>query len=217
MAHGGGLLLVGSGVDAPPRVRLVDAATGDLRHELAVPEGSLRCLSLCLSTDGSQAAAGFDSSWVLWDCQSGEEQLRVGSRKDGHSGGEVTGVSFAPCGSRLVTCGGNSVIVWDAKTGEPELQLVGHKGTVRTAVFSPVDGALVTSGGDDRKVLVWDARTGDLVRTMEEVDSETVRAVAFSGDGQRIATAGMDDTCKTWDADNVYLSIEGHDEMVSSC
>jgi len=64
---------------------------------------------------------------------------------------------------------------------------------------------------------VWDARTGDAVRTMEEVDSETVRAVAFSGDGQRIATAGVDDTCKTWDADNVYLSIEGHDETVCSC
>jgi WD40 repeat protein len=88
---------------------------------------------------------------------SGEDKIKHAS--------EVRSVSVSPDGSQLVT-GSNdqTAIVWDAVTGRPKFQIIGHQGpgggTVYNARFS-VDGQRIITASNEGCARVWNARNGD--------------------------------------------------------
>jgi WD40 repeat protein/serine/threonine protein kinase len=75
----------------------------------------------------------------------------------GH-GGRVTGASFHPDGSRVLTASVDGAArVFDATTGRPLLEL-DHGGPVAAARFAPRGDVAITAGGG--RVVAWDAASG---------------------------------------------------------
>jgi WD40 repeat protein len=80
--------------------------------------------------------------------------------------------------------------------GREQRSLEGHRGTVRSAAFSP-DGRTIVSGGDDGAVMLWDAATGKQRATLRG-HKEGVRSVAFAPDGRAIVSGGVDGAARVW-------------------
>ncbi|MDL1924642.1 hypothetical protein FBQ95_18750, partial [Chloroflexi bacterium CFX3] len=99
----------------------------------------------------------------------------------------VTTVAYAPDGARLVSASSdNTLIVWDAATGEKRQTLRGHTDWVRAVAYAP-DGARLVSASDDNMLIVWDATTGKALYTF--YGDARFSCVAWSADGKHI-TAG---------------------------
>lgn len=76
------------------------------------------------------------------------------------------------------------------ESGEVVRKLV-HPDTVCAVAWSP-DGALIASGGDDKKVVVHCAHSGKLAHQLILHHNNVVRAIAWSPDGAQLASGGLD-------------------------
>ena len=72
----------------------------------------------------------------------------------------ITGrpMALSPDGAVLAT-GGKSVRLWDARTGKPLRQLLGHLKRTQAITFS-ADGRLLISGGSYGTTNAWEVATG---------------------------------------------------------
>lgn len=69
--------------------------------------------------------------------------------------GFIMSVAFSPDGRTLVTgSAGNTVKLWDAKTGELRQTLTGHSGSVISIAFSP-DSKTLASASLDKTIKLW--------------------------------------------------------------
>ena len=71
-----------------------------------------------------------------------------------------------------------TVIIWDAATGDKVSELKGHSDWVRSVAWSP-KGDQIASGSDGRTVIIWDAATGSKVCDLKGHSSD-VMSVAWS-------------------------------------
>ncbi len=113
-------------------------------------------------------------------------------------------------GNRLAVPCGNSVVLYDARTGDRLRTFAGNTSRVFAAAFSH-DGKLLASGAGDGKVLVWDIHTGQAVTTCTG-HTGTVFAVAFSADNKRLLTGSADQSGRMWDVENgkEIFALLGH-------
>ncbi|MFT5164774.1 MAG: hypothetical protein ACI9FJ_003383, partial [Alteromonadaceae bacterium] len=118
----------------------------------------------------------------------------------GHRGhrGLVKDATFSTDGQRIATAGfhDNTAIIWDAKTGKPQLTLFGHTRPLVPVRFS-VDGSKVVTGSWDKTVRTWDTTTGKEIRVLSGHTSG-VNTVAFSTDGKLVASGSNDKTVRIW-------------------
>ena len=92
--------------------------------------------------------------------------------------------------------------------------LSGHKGFVRSVVFSP-DGKTIASGSYDNTVKLWNL-SGQELRTLVG-HSGSVTSVVFSPDGKTIASSSWDHTVKLWNLSGQELhTLKGHTDTVRS-
>ncbi|HWN68284.1 MAG TPA: WD40 repeat domain-containing protein, partial [Haliangium sp.] len=125
-------------------------------------------------------------------------------------------VTWSHDGARLLIAGGNSAVVWDARSRARLLELIGHSDHVYAATYAPDQGRIVTASRD-QTARIWDARTGDLLLTLQ---GHTDRVVFAELDpaGKRVVTASADKTARIWDATSGALlhTLAGHTQALTS-
>jgi WD40 repeat protein len=97
----------------------------------------------------------------------------------------------------------------------PMLILPGHKNRVCALAYSP-NGALLASGGGDKKVRLWDLVTSRERATLRGHPA-CIYAAAFSPDGATLVTGGGQNTLRLWDvATGQSRSLDGHTVLVAA-
>ena len=177
-------------------VRVVDAATGEVRKTLSGPSDAVRAVAF--SPDGKLlAAAGGSPSRggevVLWDAASGERARTIEGHRD-----YVYAAAFSPTGRFLATGSYDKAIrLWYPGTGKERAKLSEHLDAVFALAFSP-DGKWLASGSGDRTVKVWDVSSGERLFTLSD-SLDNVYAVAFHPSGRQLAAGGADKMVRLWD------------------
>ncbi len=185
-------------------VRVWDVESGQLKHSLNGVQGDVRALAF--SPNGVWLAASQDKHITgLWQLRSGQ---LVHSLDEVQSAGGLDAVydprvssglntyAFSPDSTVLATGFGDSVRLWDVKSGALKHVLDGHISLVASVVFSP-DGKHVATVSRDDTARLWDVESGDTLHTLEGHEA-SVTNVEFTSDGKRVATAGYDGVVRFW-------------------
>lgn len=150
-------------------------------------------IAATLRPDGKQiAAACWDRSVTLIDCESGQKQKLLGHEAP------VWSVAYSPDGERLASAGQDGMVrLWEVSSGKQQGCHYGrHRPWVQGLTFSR-NGKYLAGPGPGTTVVVCDGRTGDVYRTLPPQESP-VWAVAFSPDGKRLAATTQDGSVKLW-------------------
>ena len=88
--------------------------------------------------------------------------------------------------------------LYSAVFARREIAVLGHRGAVYDARFSPQGNTIATASAD-QTAGIWDVTTGRAIASLRG-HRTSVQRIAFSPDGSRIATASQDHTARLWDA-----------------
>ena len=163
------------------RVCLVDLVSGEIERAFRGEQGDVQSFSL--STDRKRIVVGgwFEHLVRVWDLESGSLDFEI----DGATQW-IQGCEFSADGRWIVTgCKDSLIRVYDASTGEPVEELVGHLGRVWNVLYHP-SGRILSAGGDGT-VRLWEQGVGPLMRganTITVPGLPSAEAVADLGDGR---------------------------------
>jgi len=137
-------------------VAILDAASGEVLNTFPGEPGW--AWGVAFSPDGSRLATTHFYGLVrVWDLASNEAQFSLTDVQSGNS------LAFDPTGSYLATAGSGSIVVWDARTGEPLFNLIGHASVPTFSMaFSP-DGKYLATASFDGTARVFVIPPGDLL------------------------------------------------------
>ncbi len=115
--------------------------------------------------------------------------------------GKVNSVRFNRDGSKVLIASGvtgayGDASIYSIETGQREVEMIGHRDVLYSAIFSP-DEAMIATAGYDRDIVLWDAKTGNAIRSFTGHNG-AIFDLAFSPDGKVVASACADETVKIW-------------------
>ena len=163
------------------RVCLLDLASGRIERAFMGEQGDVQAFSL--SPDRKRIIVGgwFEHMVRVWNLESGSLDFEIEGATQW-----IHGCEFSADGRWIVTGCKDSVIrVYDASTGDPVEELVGHLGRIWNVLYHP-SGRILSAGGDGT-VRLWDQGIGPLMRganTITVPGLPSAEAVADFGDGR---------------------------------
>jgi eukaryotic-like serine/threonine-protein kinase len=190
---------------------IIDASTGVTRKSRRVSSPGLKEYFFAWSPDGATIALAVhgETNLIILDGQS-LEPLRQWPH--GHKGW-IDSISFSPDSRRILTTALDGIVrVWDAGTGTPLHDLVGHANRVLCATYSP-DGQRIASDFDDN-VLIWNAQTFEQVARLGG-HQDYVHGLAWRADSQQLISCSGDHTIRIWDAQPLKDRVQERRERQS--
>jgi len=153
--------------------------------------GAAMCASL--SADGSFLVVGTISGEVrVWRLSDRTPLMLVHQPT-----GAAWDVAISSDGARVVSCGGDSGVLWSPWDGRDPIVLRTPGGEAWRVAMS-ADGRVIAVGAGDGTTTLWDAQSG---QSMGVLDCHTggVRGLALSSNGNVLASAGADGAVRIWD------------------
>jgi eukaryotic-like serine/threonine-protein kinase len=133
-------------------------------------------------------------------------------------------LAWSPDGACLAAADGHgqTVEVWEVKTGNHLLTYTGQRGflgsyEVCAVTWSP-NGAWMASVSTNAMTQVWEVATGQLLCTYSQGQDGVASGIAWSPDGKWIATPGQHATIHIWGAatGRQHLLLGGHSGVVNA-
>lgn len=179
--------------DADGAVRMLDFATG--REERVFRGHTGPVPAVAISGDGRYVAtAGSDKTARLFEAATGKEIVKRDFP------GDVTCVWVNMDGTRVLTCSGREILIWNP-TNEPTKNLVtftGHTAGV-TSVASDARGSMIVSGGKDRTICVWEPGTGRTLHVFPAAHTADIKSIAVDPSGKFAISGSADMAVAFWD------------------
>jgi len=155
----------------------------------------------CMTPDG-RVAASCSRDWTVrvWDLVTCSEKCKI------QHNGEVMAVAITDDGSKVVSCEGKNVMLWDPSSGRQVGVKKGHTSVVRCVA---VDFEKVISGSQDNTIRVWELE-GWTCRMTLEGHTAVVRGLALRAD--MLVSCSLDASIMVWNLKNGELltRLEGH-------
>ena len=163
-------------------LRIWDARTGSMQHELTFPRGEwdLVPARTVFSPDSRLLAIEHFEGVLVWDLNVGRLQFALDSG--------ISQIAFSDDGRHFVTVSyGGSVQIWDSNTGNLIRELSGPDGSDQDlAVSVSPDGQKVVIGSEHGSVRLWDLETGSQLHEHQR-NSTWVTLASISPDGNLFA------------------------------
>lgn len=177
-----------------------DLATGKEDPEARARLAMAKRRGVWVSPDWQMAISSPDSRRAggIFESPIGKSQIRDAGT--GRLKLEVMGnvADCSPDGTQVAVRNGNLLQLWDVRTGQKQVDLLGHTGPIHCLAFSP-DGRRIASGCTHGTVRIWSPGAPQASFVLED-RTEYILCMALSGDGMRIVTGGKGGTLKLWDA-----------------
>ncbi|CAG8581751.1 13074_t:CDS:2, partial [Cetraspora pellucida] len=129
----------------------------------------------------------------------------------------VYAIDMHPIDENIVVSGGGDEksFLWRSDTGEQICELLGHKDTVQSVLFSK-DGQYVASGGMDGKIFVWKVDSNELITSLE--GPEEVMWLDWHPKGTVLLAGSNDATIWMWQipSGNCMNVFSGHSGPVTA-
>jgi serine/threonine protein kinase/WD40 repeat protein len=163
------------------RVCVVDLASGRIEWAFMGEQGDVQAFSLSPDRERIVVGGWFEHMVRVWDLESGSLDFEIEGATQW-----IHGCEFSADGRWIVTgCKDSLIRVYDASTGDPVEELVGHLGRIWNVLYHP-SGRILSAGGDGT-VRLWEQGVGPLMRganTITVPGLPSAEAVADLGDGR---------------------------------
>ncbi len=176
-------------------IEIVDLSTGEILNTLQI-ETQAYISSPVFSPDGKNVAAVLDGSRiVVWDAQTGAEQIRLATQ---HLK-PITKLLYAPDGSQLASMSNGELFVWDLQTVRQKHALT----TFRSFDWS-ADGNFLITDVKEMGINLLDGATG---RKIVYIETGFINDIAISPDSQFAAAVGYRSLAR-YQQDNLVYFID---------
>ncbi len=175
-------------------VKLWYADTGTLK--VSLPSHTSFVNSVDFGPGGARLVSGSDDGTaIVWDVETSSLLFKL--RPEGfQSGTSVRSVAFSQDGTRVLTGGYKTVVVWNAENGLELQRLNGNRATIYDVDFAPDNLGMVTVSAG---IKIWDWVYGTERFNLSAHHGE-VNSLTFNADGDRMVTGSWDSSAKLWAA-----------------